>query len=451
MAYTDDIDDLIAVGDEELVENRKRRKKEERKTLIRNILIILLVIAVGVGVFFGVSAYNDYQRKQEILRAEASREEVTLQNINLEQVEWADQMCSLVNSWDFNQFDSYPEEEEPYNAKADIAKSLRSNAEIMNTNAEEISAVPFVAQQKAIEIIDGVTLTDNYRVVDNHMEKNTSRASQTVSAALTDYARSMEDMASDLDNISDYHFDGMRAGILRTGNFFDQMNEQLREELSSVLTLDIFDNAVTMERVASLESCNETMVDQDKLFAEYGDELREQKVVKDIVVQDRCESLLNNNELIADLPGATTSASTTVTTEETTAPLEEGETTEPLEEGETTAPAEEGETTTPVEEGETTTPVEEGEATAAEGTNSAVEKNIRACERFLSTTVIDSTHPVHDKVIKTIDAETARPDLTVNDKKVEVSEDLEKSSNPIEENSVDDSETPEPSTANSGN
>lgn len=443
MDYTDDIDDLIAVGDEELVENRKRRKKEERKTLIRNILIILLVIAVGVGVFFGVSAYNDYQRKQEILRAEASREEVTLQNINLEQVEWADQMCSLVNSWDFNQFDSYPEEEEPYNAKADIAKSLRSNAEIMNTNAEEISAVPFVAQQKAIEIIDGVTLTDNYRVVDNHMEKNTSRASQTVSAALTDYARSMEDMASDLDNISDYHFDGMRAGILRTGNFFDQMNEQLREELSSVLTLDIFDNAVTMERVASLESCNETMVDQDKLFAEYGDELREQKVVKDIVVQDRCESLLNNNELIADLPGATTSASTTVTTEETTAPAEEGETTEPVEEGETTTPVEEGETTT--------APVEEGEATAAEGTNSAVEKNIRACERFLSTTVIDSTHPVHDKVIKTIDAETARPDLTVNDKKVEVSEDLEKSSNPIEENSVDDSETPEPSTANSGN
>lgn len=436
MDYTDDIDDLIAVGDEELVENRKRRKKEERKTLIRNILIILLVIAVGVGVFFGVSAYNDYQRKQEMLRAEASREEVTLQNINLEQVEWADQMCSLVNSWDFNQFDSYPEEEEPYNAKADIAKSLRSNAEIMNTNAEEISAVPFVAQQKAIEIIDGVTLTDNYRVVDNHMEKNTSRASQTVSAALTDYARSMEDMASDLDNISDYHFDGMRAGILRTGNFFDQMNEQLREELSSVLTLDIFDNAVTMERVASLESCNETMVDQDKLFAEYGDELREQKVVKDIVVQDRCESLLNNNELIADLPGATTSASasTTVTTEETTEPAEEGETTEPVEEGETT-----------------TAPVEEGEATAAEGTNSAVEKNIRACERFLSTTVIDSTHPVHDKVIKTIDAETARPDLTVNDKKVEVSEDLEKSSNPIEENSVDDSETPAPSTTNSGN
>ena len=436
MDYTDDIDDLIAVGDEELVENRKRRKKEERKTLIRNILIILLVIAVGVGVFFGVSAYNDYQRKQEMLRAEASREEVTLQNINLEQVEWADQMCSLVNSWDFNQFDSYPEEEEPYNAKADIAKSLRSNAEIMNTNAEEISAVPFVAQQKAIEIIDGVTLTDNYRVVDNHMEKNTSRASQTVSAALTDYARSMEDMASDLDNISDYHFDGMRAGILRTGNFFDQMNEQLREELSSVLTLDIFDNAVTMERVSSLESCNETMVDQDKLFAEYGDELREQKVVKDIVVQDRCESLLNNNELIADLPGATTSASasTTVTTEETTEPAEEGETTEPVEEGETT-----------------TAPVEEGEATAAEGTNSAVEKNIRACERFLSTTVIDSTHPVHDKVIKTIDAETARPDLTVNDKKVEVSEDLEKSSNPIEENSVDDSETPAPSTTNSGN
>ena len=443
MDYTDDIDDLIAVGDEELVENRKRRKKEERKTLIRNILIILLVIAVGVGVFFGVSAYNDYQRKQEILRAEASREEVTLQNINLEQVEWADQMCSLVNSWDFNQFDSYSEEEEPYNAKADMAKSLRSNAEIMKNNAEEISVVPFVAQQKAIEIVDGVTLTDNYRVVDNNMEKKTSRASQTVSAALDDYARSMEDMASDLDNISDYHFDGMRAGILRTGNFFDQMNEQLSEDLSSVLTLEIFDNAVTMERVASLESCNETMVDQDKLFAEYGDELREQKVVKDIVVQNRCESLLTNNELIADLPGSTTSASTTATTEETT---------ESVEEGETTAPVEEGEATTPVEEGETTTtPVEEGEATAAEGTNSAVEKNIRACERFLSTTVIDSTHPVHDKVIKTIDAETARPDLTVNDKKVEVSEDLEKSSNPIEENSVDDSETPASSTTNSGN
>ena len=443
MDYTDDIDDLIAVGDEELVENRKRRKKEERKTLIRNILIILLVIAVGVGVFFGVSAYNDYQRKQEILRAEASREEVTLQNINLEQVEWADQMCSLVNSWDFNQFDSYSEEEEPYNAKADMAKSLRSNAEIMKNNAEEISVVPFVAQQKAIEIVDGVTLTDNYRVVDNNMEKKTSRASQTVSAALDDYARSMEDMASDLDNISDYHFDGMRAGILRTGNFFDQMNEQLSEDLSSVLTLEIFDNAVTMERVASLESCNETMVDQDKLFAEYGDELREQKVVKDIVVQNRCESLLTNNELIADLPGSTTSASTTATTEETT---------ESVEEGETTAPVEEGEATTPVEEGETTTtPVEEGEATAAEGTNSAVEKNIRACERFISTTVIDSTHPVHDKVIKTIDAETARPDLTVNDKKVEVSEDLEENNGSTEENSVDDSETPASSTTNSGN
>ena len=443
MDYTDDIDDLIAVGDEELVENRERRKKEERKTLIRNILIILLVIAVGVGVFFGVSAYNDYQRKQEILKAEASREEVTLQNINLEQVEWADQMCSLVNSWDFNQFDSYSEEEEPYNAKADMAKSLRSNAEIMKNNAEEISVVPFVAQQKAIEIVDGVTLTDNYRVVDNNMEKKTSRASQTVSAALDDYARSMEDMASDLDNISDYHFDGMRAGILRTGNFFDQMNEQLSEDLSSVLTLEIFDNAVTMERVASLESCNETMVDQDKLFAEYGDELREQKVVKDIVVQNRCESLLTNNELIADLPGSTTSASTTATTEETT---------ESVEEGETTAPVEEGEATTPVEEGETTTtPVEEGEATAAEGTNSAVEKNIRACERFISTTVIDSTHPVHDKVIKTIDAETARPDLTVNDKKVEVSEDLEENNGSTEENSVDDSETPASSTTNSGN
>lgn len=426
MAYTDDIDDLIAVGDEELVENRKRRKKEERKTLIRNILIILLIIAVGVGVFFGASAYNDYQREQEILRAEASREEVTLQNINLEQVEWADQMCSLVNSWEYNQFESYSEEAEPYDAKADMAKSLRSNAEIMKTHAEEISVVPFVAQQKAIEIVNGVTLTDNYRVVDNSVEKKTSRASQTVSAALNDYARSMDDMASDLDNISDYHFDGMRAGILRTGNFFDQMNDQLRDDLSSVLTLDIFDNAVTMERVASLESCNETMIDQDKLFAEYGDELREQKVVKDIVVQDRCESLLTNNELVADTPGATTAASTTVTTEEAT--------------------------TTPVEEGETTAaPVAEGEATAAEGTNSAVEKNIRACERFLSTTVIDSTHPVHDKVIKTIDAETARPDLTVNDKKVEVSEDLEEDNDSTEESSVDDSETPAPTTTDSGN
>lgn len=420
MAYTDDIDDLIAVGDEELVENRKRRKKEERKTLIRNILIILLIIAVGVGVFFGASAYNDYQREQEILRAEASREEVTFQNINLEQVEWADQMCSLVNSWGYNQFGSYSEEAEPYDAKADMAKSLRSNAEIMKTHAEEISVVPFVAQQKAIEIVDGVTLTDNYRVVDNSMDKKTSRASQTVSAALNDYARSMDDMASDLDNISDYHFDGMRAGILRTGNFFDQMNDQLRDDLSSVLTLDIFDNAVTMERVASLESCNENMIDQDKLFAEYGDELREQKVVKDIVVQDRCESLLTNNELVADTPGATTAASTT-------------------------------ETDTATTEETTTTPVAEGEATAAEGTNSAVEKNIRACERFLSTTVIDSTHPVHDKVIKTIDAETARPDLTVNDKKVEVSEDLEENNDSTEESSVDDSETPTPTTTDSGN
>lgn len=447
MTYGDNFDDLIAIGDEELEENRKKAKKEERKTILRNIGIVLLIVIVGVGVFFAATAYNDEQRKQEALRAEAAREEITLQTVNMEQVGWADRTCAVVNSWRYEQFPVYEEETEPFYIKNDMAESLRGNATRMRDNAENISLVPYLAHQHATEIVDDVTLVNNYRVVGPDQDHDLSHASQSVSASMMDYAQSMEDMASDLENIAMYDFNGMRTGILRVGNFFDEMNEELRGDLSDVLTLELFDNPMTMDRVASLESCNENMISQEMIAQEYGDEIREQKVLEDIVIQDRCEALLNNNELIQQIPGeATTTESTTTSETTTTTPDEEASdnesedsTTDNQEEGTT----EESETTTDTSTTTTTPEVSEGDNEPAQGTNSAVLRNIRACENFLTTTVIDPNHPIHDKRIKTVDSEIARPDLTVNDKKIDVTEELDNDTTEEDTTGTEGEEDPE--------
>lgn len=296
MNYDDDFNELMSVGEEEASKERAEQRRRSRSVILRNITIFLTIIAVGSGLFFGITRYNDYQREQEKIAEEAARERISLQLVNAEQVEWADNTCAVVNGWTQEDFTVYPDEVEPWVAIGDIVDSLRRNAILMREGAERLSKVPIRSHITAMDRVDNVVLTENFQTIDPEKpDWKTTQASNSLEATLSAYARSMDNMASDMEGLADYDFDGMRSGIILVNDMFSQMNDDLRTDFENIFTTELFDNAATMEAISHLEYCNENMLSQSDVNTAFGDELADQRALRTIMVSERCESFLNNN------------------------------------------------------------------------------------------------------------------------------------------------------------
>lgn len=281
---------------------------KKRKGLLKAILsgvafMVFLVVIVSLAI--GGVAYVAQQNTPP--PEEPQAETVTIQYVNTEQVIWADQLCIMVASWQSDE-GLMPEFSEPASsneARLAMAKNLRENADIVSGRAEDLAELPLRAHTRAEEAIKSVTVADNDRVVSQGMDPNVYSSTQRLTSALNAYAASLRDMAADLEGLASYDPYGIRTQISRISTFFGEMNQQLGVELSEALTAETFSNPVTIEAAASLETCNGSLIDSEKLDEELGDELDTQRVAREFVTTNRCDEFaaeyatMSSNEEVA--------------------------------------------------------------------------------------------------------------------------------------------------------
>lgn len=278
----------------------KRRKGPLRAILsaLGFALFLLVVVALAIG---GVA----YVAQQNTPEPQAPPQEtIVLQHVNTEQVLWADQLCIAVSSWQGERgtMSEFSEPASSDDARTAMAKNLRENAEIVSERAENLAELPLQAHERAEQDIAEVTVADNDRVLASGIDPAVYSSTQRLTSALNGYAASLRDMATDLENLASYDPYGIRLQISRISTFFGQMNDELGRELSEALSAETFDNAVTLEEVSSLETCNGSMVDSDRLTSEHGPELDTQRVAREFVITNRCEDFSEDYSALSDDP-----------------------------------------------------------------------------------------------------------------------------------------------------
>lgn len=276
---------------------------KKRRGLVKSILsglafIVFLVIIVALAIG-GVA----YVAQQNTPPPEVPEQEVvTIQYVNTEQTLWADQLCIMVSSWQSDE-GKMPEFTEPASsdeARLAMAKNLRENAEIITGRAKSLAELPVRAHERAEENIASVTVADNDRVVPSGIDPEVYSSTQRLTSALNAYAASLRDMATDLESLASYDPYGIRLQMSRISSFFGEMNQEFGVELSEALTPETFDNAVTLEAVSELETCNGSMVDSERLKSDFGEELDTQRVAREFVTTNRCEEFISDYSSLAD-------------------------------------------------------------------------------------------------------------------------------------------------------
>lgn len=289
------LDDFLAVGEQETQREKRKANTERVRIIARNVMIVIVAIALAFGVFYLYKEYNVQQERQAAEQAEAARPRVSIQLVNGEQVEYADRLCKAVTRWNQEDFPVYQNPEKPNVVRKDMAQSLYANADRMEKQAMDIVNLPKLAHIDAIRNTDAVLLPQTLSVVDAEtIDPGIEKANADLLAALGNYTASMRDMAKNLEDLSSYNYDGMRAEIIRINSMFEAMNADLEQNLKGIFTTDLFENEVTMEAVSELESCNEGFIDIDTL-APMEETLTVQEAIRDRAAYNRCIDFLQSN------------------------------------------------------------------------------------------------------------------------------------------------------------
>lgn len=299
-----DLDDLDFDSPDPSPTKRRRSPVKAILSALGFALFLVVVVALAIG---GV-AYVAQQNTPEPTAPEPDT--IVLQHVNTEQVLWADQLCVEVSGWQ-GERGRMPEFGEPASsddARLAMARNLRENAEIVSGRAEALAELPPRAHERAAEDLAEVTVADNYRVLTTGIDPAVYSSTQRLTSALNGYAASLRDMATDLENLASYDPYGIRLQISRISTFFGQMNDELARELSEALSAETFDNLVTLEAVAGLETCNGSMVDSSRLTSEHGAELDTQRVAREFVISNRCEDFSEDYAAVTTDPEVTRNA-----------------------------------------------------------------------------------------------------------------------------------------------
>lgn len=289
---SDDISTFSGLDDEG---NEVKPKKSKRP------LIIVVIILVILGILIVAS-----QLSGEEDNAAEEPEPLSLEMVNMEQVNYASALCQRVTKWQTgmteitDRISSDDEPVSPQTMRKSMINVLNHNAGALSYQSKKLSEMASEVFDKTQEDKDDILITDNIEMMGSQPDSKVSGSAQSLSTTLSSYSSSLEAMSSDLSGIARYNGPGIRSAISDTTETFEEMNSSLEQEISNAINDDIFDNATTMNEVASLEECNGSFIDSEALNEERGQELEEQQKISDFAVLSRCQQFTDNVASISE-------------------------------------------------------------------------------------------------------------------------------------------------------
>lgn len=287
---------LLDDEDESSPEEKKTKKKKRSPV----VPIVLLVVALVGGLLY-VNAQGDNTPAPPV---EKKPEEVSLQLVNLQQVSWADNICTTISAWDddglVKPMKGYEKPAFILKARNDMVKNLKYNAKQIKKMASDVSNLPEKVHEDAVYKEREALVVDNYRKVGNSVDKSVGESSRNLAASMQGYASALEELATSMQRVADYNFDGMRGSIDDTNKTLEGMKTQFSDDVRAALPDDFFDNTMTMEAISNLESCNGDVINRDALYKERGKEIKDQGIISDFVVMERCQQFLDNMKRVSN-------------------------------------------------------------------------------------------------------------------------------------------------------
>lgn len=295
--------------------SKKRRSKNKKKSsTLKKFLIPLIIISLigGLGYYSiqkgwinidNISSHQserNNQEQEEFENAEPAKN-VTLQLVNTEQVFWAENVCDTMSHWGEESLKEVPppEREKGYtsgSAADEIVKVLHDNANILRKRATEMQDSIPNSYKTAQEFEKDTILTDNNKTVGQSPDSRITNATSNINISLKSYADGLDSMANDLKSKASYDFNGQRDTISMISQALDGMEDELGNMLSKEINDSLFENTVTMERVAQLGACNGTVISGEELDRQRGEEISEQETIRNYVNYKRCEYFMSDRQ-----------------------------------------------------------------------------------------------------------------------------------------------------------
>lgn len=293
-----DYNDLsILFDDEDVSDNTAEKKKEKKRP---GWIIPVSIVAVFGLVIGGAAMMGETQENEEETVATSTQDpepdNLTVQLVNLQQVAWADEMCSVVNTWGKDKKELKPtgNETNPVKARKIISWDIDRNVERMAEISNDFTKLPETALEKAKKLESETMPGDNNLKVSNEVDENVSSASRGIVSAFDGYSAAMQTLQQNLNSVASYNFNGIRDAISQTNEEIANLNTQLSQNISQNFNDETFDNLATLQAVSELESCSSALIDPAKLKEDKGEELDTMNKINRIVSVRRCNSYLDN-------------------------------------------------------------------------------------------------------------------------------------------------------------
>lgn len=292
-----DYNDLSILFDDEDVSEKKDTKKEKKRPgwIIPVAIVSVLGLVIGGAAMMG----GNEEPEKEVIATETEEpvpEDLTVQLVNLQQVAWADETCSVVNKWGQDKLELKPtgNETNPVKARKIISWDMDRNITRLGDMSNEFTELPQTALSKAKKLESETMPGDNNLKVGNEVDEKINTASRGIASAFEGYSSAIKTLQKNLNGIADYNFNGIRDTISKTNGEIDNLNGQLAQNISQNFNEETFDNLATLQAVSELESCASIMIDPTKLKEDKGEELDMMNKVNRIVSVRRCKSYLDN-------------------------------------------------------------------------------------------------------------------------------------------------------------
>ena len=270
--------------------------REQSGTQKNRAVVPLVIVGVLAAVIAGVSLSGNGDEEQP--PPVAKKVNADLQLVNLQQVAFADNLCSAIDSWgrDTRELEVPDDQVNPVKARKMVLKNIAGNIDRIKELSKDFDTIPEKSLEQAQEMAEDTVVTDNNLKVGGSIDEKVASTTKGITSSFRGYASAVDDTRKKLSIVANYNFNGIRDELTKTQEDLKKLNGQLSDTLGKTINEDAFDNTATLVAVSQLESCQGILFDYDQLSKEKGKEISDMKIVSDIAVKQRCEQYMDNTK-----------------------------------------------------------------------------------------------------------------------------------------------------------
>lgn len=263
-------------------------------------IVPLAIVGVLAAVIAGVSLSGNGDEEQP--PPVAKKVNADLQLVNLQQVAFADNLCSAIDSWgkDTQELEVPGDQVNPVKARKMVLKNIAGNIDRIKELSKDFDTIPEKSLEQAQEMARDTVVTDNNLKVGDSIDEKVASTTKGITSSFRGYASAVDDTRKKLSIVANYNFNGIRDELTKTQEDLKKLNGQLSDTLGKTINEDAFDNTATLVAVSQLESCQGILFDYDQLSKEKGKEISDMKIVSDIAVKQRCEQYMDNTKSLKE-------------------------------------------------------------------------------------------------------------------------------------------------------